>query len=244
MEAKDRNLTHERRRLLATVNEMMAAHNYSGTNASRSTDNLRYRDNKARGVGPYYGDWCCRADQWEHPASHRGLGLARFARSPIRLQCTRLPQLPLYNHRLERTGCHSISSRSFFFHWFCCHHRLSLHHFSILFSSIDFAATIKLNYIVLKNLLKSYLGKMTGELSKGYLARVNLQEKGLESAEIILQVTQINPLGNGKYGLIVHDCQNQMKALLNSSMSGLVRGESLIDGTTRTWGAPAVRDAG
>ena len=85
---------------------------------------------------------------------------------------------------------------------------------------------------------------MTGELSKGYLARVNLQEKGLESAEIILQVNQINPLGNGKYGLIVHDCQNQMKALLNSSMSGLVRGESLIDGTTRTWGAPAVRDAG
>ena len=113
-------------------------------------------------------------------------------------------------------------------------HRLSLHLFSILFSSIDFAATIKLNYIVLKNLLKSYLGKMTGELSKGYLARVNLQEKGLESAEIILQVNQINPLGNGKYGLIVHDCQNQMKALLNSSMSGLVRGESLIDGTTRT----------
>ena len=86
----------------------------------------------------------------------------------------------------------------------------------------------------MKNLLKSYLGKMTGELSKGYLARVNLQEKGLESAEIILQVNQINPLGNGKYGLIVHDCQNQMKALLNSSMSGLVRGESLIDGTTRT----------
>ena len=113
-------------------------------------------------------------------------------------------------------------------------HRLSLHLFSILFSSIDFAATIKLNYIVLKNLLKSYLGKMTGELSKGYLARVNLREKGLESAEIILQVNQINPLGNGKYGLIVHDCQNQMKALLNSSMSGLVRGESLIDGTTRT----------
>ena len=71
-------------------------------------------------------------------------------------------------------------------------------------------------------------------LSKEYLARVNLQEKGLESAEIILQVNQINPLGNGKYGLIVHDCQNQMKALLNSSMSGLVRGESLIDGTTRT----------
>ena len=65
-------------------------------------------------------------------------------------------------------------------------HRLSLHLFSILFSSIDFAATIKLNYIVLKNLLKSYLGKMTGELSKGYLARVNLQKKGLESAEIIL----------------------------------------------------------
>ena len=87
---------------------------------------------------------------------------------------------------------------------------------------------------ILENLLKSYLGKMTGELSKGYLARVNLQEKGLESAEIILQVNQINPLGNGKYGLIVHDCQNQMKALLNSSMSGLVRGESLIDGTTRT----------
>ena len=26
MEAKDRNLTYERRRLLATVNEMMAAH--------------------------------------------------------------------------------------------------------------------------------------------------------------------------------------------------------------------------
>ena len=71
-------------------------------------------------------------------------------------------------------------------------------------------------------------------LSKEYLARVNLQEKGLESAEIILQVNQINPLGNGKYGLIVHDFQNQMKALLNSSMSGLVRGESLIDGTTRT----------
>ena len=113
-------------------------------------------------------------------------------------------------------------------------HRLSLHLFSILFSSIDFAATIKLNYIVLKNLLKSYLGKMTGELSKGYLARVNLQEKGLESADIILQVTQINPLGNGKYGLIVHDCQNQMKSILNSSMSGLVRGESLIDVTTRT----------
>ena len=86
----------------------------------------------------------------------------------------------------------------------------------------------------MKNLLKSYLGKMTGELSKGYLARVNLQKKGLESAEIILQVNQINPFGNGKYGLIVHDCQNQMKALLNSSMSGLVRGESLIDGTTRT----------
>ena len=60
---------------------------------------------------------------------------------------------------------------------------------------------------------------MTGKLSKGYLARVNLQEKGLESAEIILQVNQINPLGNGKYGLIIHDCQNQMKALLNSSMS-------------------------
>ena len=71
-------------------------------------------------------------------------------------------------------------------------------------------------------------------LSKEYLARVNLQEKGLESAEIILQVNQINPLGNGKYGLIVHDGQNQMKALLNSSMSGLVRGESLIHGTTRT----------
>ena len=79
--------------------------------------------------------------------------------------------------------------------------------FSILFSSIDFAATKKLNYIVLKKLLKSYLGKMTGELSKGYLARVNLQEKGLESAEIILQVNQINPLGKGKYGLIIHDCQ-------------------------------------
>ena len=30
-------------------------------------------------------------------------------------------------------------------------------------------------------------------LSKEYLARVNLQEKGLESAEIILQVYQINP---------------------------------------------------
>ena len=71
-------------------------------------------------------------------------------------------------------------------------------------------------------------------LSKEYLARVNLQEKGLESAEIILQVNQINPLGNRKYGLIIHDCQNEMKALLNSSMSGLVRGESLIDGTTRT----------
>ena len=71
-------------------------------------------------------------------------------------------------------------------------------------------------------------------LSKEYLARVNLQEKGLESAEIILQVNQINTLGNGKYGLIIHDCQNEMKALLNSSMSGLVRGESLIDGTTRT----------
>ena len=71
-------------------------------------------------------------------------------------------------------------------------------------------------------------------LSKEYLARVNLQEKGLESAEIILQVNQINPLGNGKYGLIIHDCENEMKALLNSSMSGLVRGESLIDGTTRT----------
>ena len=98
----------------------------------------------------------------------------------------------------------------------------------------DFAATKKLKYIVFKKLIKSYLGKMTGELSKGYLARVNLREKGLESAEIILQVNQINPLGNGKYGLIVHDCQNQMKALLNSSMSGLVRGESLIDGTTRT----------
>ena len=75
---------------------------------------------------------------------------------------------------------------------------------------------------------------MTGDLSKGYLARVNLQEKGLESAEIIIQVNQINHLGNGKYGLIVHDCQNQMKAILNSSMSGLVRGESLIDGTTRS----------
>ena len=50
---------------------------------------------------------------------------------------------------------------------------------------------------------------MTGELNKGYLARVNLQEKGLETAEIILQVNQINPLGNGKYGLIVHDCQNE-----------------------------------
>ena len=82
--------------------------------------------------------------------------------------------------------------------------------------------------------LKSYFGKKTGELNKGYLARVNLQEKGLETAEIILQVNQINPLGNGKYGLIIHDCQNQMKALLNSSMSGLVRGESLIDGKTRT----------
>lgn len=56
-------------------------------------------------------------------------------------------------------------------------------------------------------------------LSKEYLAWVNLQEKGLESAEIILQVYQINPLGNGKYDLIVHDGQNQMKALLNSSMS-------------------------
>ena len=33
----------------------------------------------------------------------------------------------------------------------------------------------------IRNLLKSYLGKMTGELSKGYLARVNLQEKGLEA---------------------------------------------------------------
>ena len=66
----------------------------------------------------------------------------------------------------------------------------------------------------------------------------------LESAEIILQVNQINPLGNGKYGLIIHDCENEMKALLNSSMSGLVRGESLIDGTTRTWRAPAVLDAG
>ena len=79
---------------------------------------------------------------------------------------------------------------------------------------------------------------MTGELSKGYLARVNLQEKGLESAEIILQVTQINPLGNGKYGLIVHDCQNQMKGLLNSSMSGHVRGESLIVGTRMASEAP------
>ena len=48
-------------------------------------------------------------------------------------------------------------------------------------------------------------------LSKEYLARVNLQEKGLESAEIILQVYQINPLANGKYGLIIHDGQNQMK---------------------------------
>ena len=85
----------------------------------------------------------------------------------------------------------------------------------------------------IRNLLKKYLRKMTGELSKGYLARVN-QEKGVESAEIILQVNQINPLGNGKYGLIIHDCQNQMKAVLNSSMSGLVRGESLIDGRSRT----------
>ena len=82
----------------------------------------------------------------------------------------------------------------------------------------------------IRNLLKKYLRKMTGEVSKGYLARVN-QEKGVESAEIILQVNQINPLGNRKYGLIIHDCQNEMKALLNSSMSGLVRGESLIDGT-------------
>ena len=52
MEAKDRNHTHERRRLLPTVNEMMAAHNYSGTNASRSTDNLRYRDNRVWSMGP------------------------------------------------------------------------------------------------------------------------------------------------------------------------------------------------
>ena len=40
--------------------------------------------------------------------------------------------MPLYNHRLERTGCHSIFSRSFFFHWFCCHQKIKLHSFEKL----------------------------------------------------------------------------------------------------------------
>jgi len=70
-----------------------------------------------------------------------------------------------------------------------------------------------------------------GELSKGYLARVNLKEKGLENTPLILQVKNINSLPNGKFGLNIHDCQNEMRALLNSSMNSLVQNNEMIVGT-------------
>jgi len=72
---------------------------------------------------------------------------------------------------------------------------------------------------------------MDGELSVGYLKRVNLQEKGLEKAAIILQVSKINPIPNGKFALHVHDCQHEMKAILNSSMNALVQSNEVIVGT-------------
>jgi len=72
---------------------------------------------------------------------------------------------------------------------------------------------------------------MEGELSVGYLKRVNLQEKGLESAALILQVSKINLMPNGKFALVVHDCQHEMKGILNSSMSLLLQNNKVIVGT-------------
>jgi len=65
----------------------------------------------------------------------------------------------------------------------------------------------------------------------GYLKRVNLQEKGLENAGIILQVSKINPMPNGKFGLVIHDCEHEMKAILNSSINALVQSGKVIVGT-------------
>jgi len=72
---------------------------------------------------------------------------------------------------------------------------------------------------------------MEGELSVGYLKRVNNQEKGLENAALILQVSKINLMPNGKFALIVHDCQHEMKGILNSSMSVLLQKNKVIVGT-------------
>lgn len=72
---------------------------------------------------------------------------------------------------------------------------------------------------------------MEGELSAGYLKRVNLQEKGLESAALILQVSKINLMPNGKFALVVHDCKHEMKGILNSSMSLLLQNNEVIVGT-------------
>jgi len=70
-----------------------------------------------------------------------------------------------------------------------------------------------------------------GELSIGYLKRVNIQEKGLENAAIILQVSEIIAMPNGKFAMLIHDCKNKMKAILNSSLQTLVQNQQIENGT-------------
>jgi len=70
-----------------------------------------------------------------------------------------------------------------------------------------------------------------GELSVGYLNRANLQEKGMENTSMILQVNEITAMPNGKFAMLIHDCKNEMKAILNSSLQALVQNKEIIVGT-------------
>ena len=56
-----------------------------------------------------------------------------------------------------------------------------------------------------------------GKLSEGYLNRVNLYKTGYEHTAIIMQVSKINSMPNGKFALVIHDCEHEIKAILMSS---------------------------
>ena len=56
-----------------------------------------------------------------------------------------------------------------------------------------------------------------GKQSEGYLNRVNLYKTGYEHTAIIMQVSKINSTPNGKFALVIHDCEHEIKAILMSS---------------------------
>ena len=47
--------------------------------------------------------------------------------------------------------------------------------------------------------------------------RVNLYKTGYEHTAIIMKVSKINSMPNGKFAFVIHDCEHEMKTILKSS---------------------------